>query len=77
MLFGAEKQCLKSGSQHSGLQGKSLKLMSYFTIITRDQIAKICWIIEKAREFPKNIYFCFIDYLKPLTVQITINCGKF
>ena len=31
---------------------------------TRDQIAKICWIIEKAREFQKNIYFCFIDYTK-------------
>ena len=29
---------------------------------TRDQIADICWIIEKAREFQKNIYFCFIDY---------------
>ena len=29
---------------------------------TRDQIANICWIIKKAREFPKNIYFCFIDY---------------
>ena len=31
---------------------------------TRDQIANICWIIEKAREFQKNIYFCFIDYAK-------------
>ena len=31
---------------------------------TRDQIAKICWIIEKARAFQKNIYFCFIDYAK-------------
>ena len=31
---------------------------------TRDQIADICWIIEKAREFQKNIYFCFIDYAK-------------
>ena len=31
---------------------------------TRDQIAHICWIIEKAREFLKNIYFCFIDYAK-------------
>ena len=31
---------------------------------TRDQIAKICWITEKAREFQKNIYFCFIDYTK-------------
>ena len=29
---------------------------------TRDQIANICWIIEKAREFQKNIYFCFIDH---------------
>ena len=31
---------------------------------TRDQIANIRWIIKKAREFPKNIYFCFIDYAK-------------
>ena len=30
----------------------------------RDQIANICWILEKAREFQKNIYFCFIDYAK-------------
>ena len=30
----------------------------------RDQIANICWIMEKAREFQKNIYFCFIDYAK-------------
>ena len=31
---------------------------------TRDQIASICWIIEKARELKKKIYFCFIDYVK-------------
>ena len=31
---------------------------------TRDQIANICWIIEKAREFQENIYFCFLDYTK-------------
>ena len=31
---------------------------------TRDQVANFCWIIEKAREFQKNIYFCFIDYAK-------------
>ena len=37
---------------------------------TRDQIANIHWIMEKAREFQKNIYFCFIDYAKPLTVWI-------
>ena len=30
----------------------------------RDQIANICWVIEKARKFQKNIYFCFIDYTK-------------
>ena len=44
---------------------------------TRDQIANIRWIIEKVREFHKNIYFCFIDYLKPLAVWITANCRKF
>ena len=44
---------------------------------TRDQIASICWIIGKAREFQKNIYPCFVDYVKPLTVWITINCGQF
>ena len=43
---------------------------------TRVQIANIHWIIEKAREFQKHIYFGFIDYAKPLTVWITINCGK-
>ena len=32
--------------------------------VTRDQIANICWIIEKAREFQKSIYFCFIDHAK-------------
>ena len=43
---------------------------------TRDQITNIHWIIEKAREFQKIIYFCFIDYAKAF-VWITINCGKF
>ena len=43
---------------------------------TRDQIANIHWIIEKAREFQKNIYFCFIDYAKAF-VWTTTNCGKF
>ena len=37
---------------------------------TRDQIANICWIMEKAREFQKNIYFCFIDYAK------AFDCGS-
>ena len=35
---------------------------------TRDQIATICWIIKKAREFQKNIYFCFIDYAKAFDI---------
>ena len=38
---------------------------------TRDQIANICWIIEKARECQKNIYFYFIDYANPWTLLIT------
>ena len=42
----------------------------------RGQTANIRWIMEKAREFQKNIYFCFIDYAKAF-VWITINCGKF
>ena len=37
---------------------------------TRDQIANIHWIIKKAREFQKNIYFCFIDYAK------AVDCGS-
>ena len=44
---------------------------------TRDQIASIRWIMEKAREFQKNIYFCFVTMPKPLPVWITIHCGKF
>ena len=43
---------------------------------TRDQIANIRWIIEKAREFQKNIYFSFIDYANNF-VWITTNCGIF
>ena len=43
----------------------------------RDQISNTYWIIEKAREFKENIYFCFIDYTKPLIVWITTNGGKF
>ena len=43
---------------------------------TRDLTANIRWIIQKAREFQKNIYFCFIDDVKAF-VCITINCGKF
>ena len=44
---------------------------------TRDQIANICCIIEKARGFQKNIYFSALTTLKPLTLWITTNCGKF
>ena len=43
---------------------------------TRDQIANIHWIIEKAREYQKNIYSALLTMPKPLTVWITINCGK-
>ena len=44
---------------------------------TRDEIADICWIIKKAREFQKNIYFCFIDYAKAFDCVDHSNCGKF
>ena len=45
---------------------------------TRDQIANTCWIIEKAREFQKNISTsALLTMPKPLTVWITTNCGKF
>ena len=40
---------------------------------SRDKIANICWIIEKAREFKKNIYFCFIDYAKGFDC---VDCNK-
>ena len=41
---------------------------------TRDQIIKIQWIVEKAREFQKNIYFCFIDYVKAFDCVDHIDC---
>ena len=44
---------------------------------TRDQIASIHWIIEKEREFQKNICFCCIDYAKAFDCVDHINCGKF
>ena len=44
---------------------------------TRDQIANICWIIEKAKEFQKTFISALLTMPKPLTVWITINCGKF
>ena len=44
----------------------------------RDQITNLLWIIEKAREFQKNIYFCFIDYAKAFDcVDQNQLCGKF
>ena len=44
---------------------------------TRDQIGNICWIIEKSREFQKTSTSASLTTLKPLTVWITTNCGKF
>ena len=44
---------------------------------TRDQIPNIFWIIKKARQFQKNIYFCFIDYTKALDCVDHHNCEKF
>ena len=44
---------------------------------TRDQIANICWIMEKAKEFRKTSISALLTMPKPLTVWITINCGRF
>ena len=44
---------------------------------TRDQIVNICWIIKKARELRKNIYFCFTDYTNAFVWIKTKLCGKF
>jgi len=44
--------------------------------VTRNQIANMLWIVEKEKEFQKNIYLCFIDYVKAF-VWITTNCQKF
>ena len=44
---------------------------------TRDQIADICWIMQKVREFDKGIYFCFTDYAKAFDCVDHTNCGKF
>ena len=44
---------------------------------TKGQTANIHWIIKKAREFQKNIYFCFIDYAKAFDCVDHKNCGKF
>ena len=44
---------------------------------TRDEIANIHWMLEKAREFQKKIYSALLTMPKPLTVWLTINCGKF
>ena len=43
---------------------------------TRDQTDNIHWVMEKAREFQKNIYFCFIDCAKAFDCVDPINCGK-
>ena len=42
---------------------------------TRDQIANIYWIIEKARKFQRNIYFCFINYVKAFDCVDPKKCG--
>ena len=44
---------------------------------TRDQIANICWITEKAREFQKTVYFSFFNYTKAFDCVITMICIKF
>ena len=66
------KKCLLLGSKAVTTLDSILKSRG-----TRDQIANICWIIEKKREFQKNIYFCFIDYTKAFSSVDHNKLGKF
>ena len=87
LILYASKVMLKTSQASNALQARLQQYMNQeFPYVqagfrigrgARDQIANIHWIIEKAKEFQKNIYFCFIDYAKALTVWITTNCGKF
>ena len=68
---------LQARLQHTGTVNFQMFNLDLEKTEDRDQIANIHWIIEKAREFQSNIYLCFLDYTKPLTVWITTNYGKF
>ena len=70
--FLAVQETLKSLLQHHSLKASILWHPTFF-IVQRDQIANIRWIIEKAGEFQKNIYFCFIDYAKAFDY---VDCNK-
>ena len=78
------QDCKRSVFIPTSKKGNAKECSNYHTIalishaskvMLKIQIANIWWITEKAREFQKNIYFCFIDYAKAL--WITTNCGKF
>ena len=79
-----EAPCQQSNAQNSPSEASTVCVPRSYRCLswiykgrgTRDQIANICWIIEKAREFHKNMYFCFIDYTKAF-VWIITNYGKF
>ena len=59
-------------------QNKNLQMYKLGLEKAEESEVKLPTFMEKAREFQKNIYFCFIDYaIKPLTMCITTNCGKF
>ena len=63
---------------HTVEKSKELQARQYVNwelsdVQTRDQFANICWIIEKGREFQKNIYFCFIDYSKAIVKEMGIS----
>ena len=74
-MFKLPHNCTHLTHQQSSAQNSPSRLQQYCELAdvqdgfrkgrgTRDQIANICWITGKAREFQKNIYFCFIDYTK-------------
>ena len=69
--------CLFSRESHSIGKENISRYSEHRKVRGINKIASILWMMEKAREFQKNIYFCFIDYAKAFTVWLTKNCGKF
>ena len=71
-------QILQAGfQQHVNLEFPDVQAGFWRGRGTRGQIANICWIMEKVREFQKNTNFCFTDYAKAFDQRLATNCGQF
>ena len=76
-ITGWNQDCQEKYQQPQTCKWYHEETVSKFRIWGKDEVANIRWITEKGREFQKNIYFCFIDYAKALTVWMATNCGQF